>query len=567
MIELNSLKGVKGLKFCHINARSIVNKIDQFKLHFENSVIGVITVSESWLTEGIDSGLINIAGYQSDRVSSDDQQPRKGGGLITFIRSDLNFTVSAPAGTSVCEENIEVQRIELTSSVRKNILLYNVYRPPSGSVNRCFKVLSEMLEKENRPHLKELLILGDFNINVMVRNSPHSWQNRFGLTQIIKGKTRCAKNSSSTIDLMFTSFDDVVDSGIVDLHISDHKSIYLVKKKFKDCRKTTSFVGHSYLNYSRDLLSDWLTNQIKEGFRRETDPNVCWELMENFLEGFLNVHCPKKVFRSKENTPAWLTHDLINLAKDRDAMWVQAARSNSEADWTTARQLRNWSNNAVKAAKANYVKNELNNTANDSKKFWRNIKNVLLGKNSGNINITNTLNGQELPKNMQAQVINDFFANIGNKLDTKFGPNMVADLVWVYGENALGIDDITVPEVVKLVNTISMYKSSGLDNISSRVLKDFMLLAVREITHLFNLVINTGIFPDKWKIATVTPIPKVATATEPSDLRPISLLPVVGKLLDKYLTGNITKYLENNNYFCDSQFGFRKKQVNFWCLY
>ena len=499
MIELSTLKGVKGLKFCHLNARSIVSKIDQFRLHFENSNIGVITVSESWLTKEMDSGLINMANYhvyRSDRVTLDAQHHKKGGGLLTFIRTDLNFTINAPVGSSISEQDIEVQRLELNSSVQKNILLYNVYRPPSGSVARCFEVLSELLEKEDRLHLREVLILGDFNIDMSVKDSPQakkvaSWQNKHGLVQVIKNKTRCAKNSSSIIDLMFTSIDDVFESGVVDLHISDHKPIYLVKKKSKDCRKTTSFAGCSYRNYSKELLGDCLTNLIKEGFRRERDPNKCWDLMEKFLDDFLNTHCPKKIFRTKENTPAWVTHDLINLAKDRDAMWVQAAQSNSEEDWALARQLRNWSNNAVKAAKANYVKNELDTNANDSKKFWRNIKNVLPGKTSGSINITNSLTGQVLPKAMQSQVINDFFASIGSKLDAKFGPNAIPDAPWADGEGDLGIEDITVPEVVKLANSISMYKSSGLDNISSRVVKDFMILAAREMTYLYNLVINT----------------------------------------------------------------------------
>ena len=120
-------------------------------------------------------------------------------------------------------------------------------------------------------------------------------------------------------------------------------------------------------------------------------------------------------------------------------------------------------------------------------------------------------------------------------------------------EDKLVIENILQPDVVKLVNTISMYKSSGLDNISSRVIKDFMLIAVREVTHLYN-----AIFPDKWKIATVIPIPKVSSATDPTDLRPISLLPIPGKLLEKYITGKITAYLEGKKYFSELQFGFRK---------
>ena len=567
MIDLTCLKSAKGLKFCHLNVRSLLNKVDQFKLQFGDSEIEVITVSESWLTEEIDSNILTMKNYHLYRVdrtylNEANIAIKKGGGLLMFVRKDLNFSKGKGIDTVISESDIEVQRLELVSKVQKDILIYNVYRPPGGSVTRCTDVLSELLGKENRLHLKEILVLGDFNINYTSKNNPDTkkltaWQNKHGLVQKIKGKTRCTKNSSSTIDLMFTNMDHVSESGVVDLHVSDHKPVYLIKEKIKDCRKTTNFRGRSYISYDKNLLSDSLTNSIKSDFRNEKDPNKCWDLMESFLCNFLDKNCPLKTFRTKDCTPAWVTNDLITLAKDRDRMWQQAILSNSEEDWILARRLRNWSNNAVKAAKANYVKNELNINSNDSKKFWRNIKNVLPEKSSGSINIMNKLTGEELPKSMQPQVINDFFANIGNRLDAKFGPVVQPNINVIPNDDELVLEDISQPEVVKLVNTISMYKSSGLENINSRVIKDFMLLAVREVTHLYNCIISTGIFPDKWKIASVTPIPKISNATDPSDLRPISLLPIPGKLLEKFITEKMTKYLERKSYFSKLQFGFR----------
>ena len=118
--------------------------------------------------------------------------------------------------------------------------------------------------------------------------------------------------------------------------------------------------------------------------------------------------------------------------------------------------------------------------------------------------------------------------------------------------------NIRQDEVLTLINTIAISKSSGLDNINTRVIKDFLALSLREITQLYNNILNTGIFPDKWKTATVTPIPKVPNAKTPTDLRPISLLPIPGKLLEKYITTKIDNYLENRNFFVDTQNGFRK---------
>ena len=188
-----------------------------------------------------------------------------------------------------------------------------------------------------------------------------------------------------------------------------------------------------------------------------------------------------------------------------------------------------------------------------------NIKNVLPDTKSGDINIVQEVTKSVLPKSQQAEVINDFFANIGPKLGDKFpDPPALEDVL--YDGDTLKIDPITQPDVSRLINKISMYKSSGIDNVSSRVLKDFLALSLREIMMLFNNIINTGIFPDKWKVATVTPIPKVTQALNPTDLRPISLLPIPGKLQEKYMTTEITKFLEGNNFFTNTQFGFRKNK-------
>ena len=318
-------------------------------------------------------------------------------------------------------------------------------------------------------------------------------------------------------------------------------------------------------------MSDALPNQIKNRFRETQDPNECWDLMENFLIKFLDDTCPVKTFRSKDNTPAWISHNIITLSKERDTAWAKAKLSGNEEDWATARRLRNWANNSVKAAKADYLRNKLEENMRNPKTFWRNIKNVLPEQSSGCINIKNPLSNDTLPKDMQAQVINDFFAGIGDKLAEGFDGTDHPIPCNIDDAAKLEIRHITQVEVLKLIDNIFIYKSSGIDNVSGRVVKDFLTLISRELTVLNNNILDTGLYPDKWKIATATPIPKVTTATNPSDLRPISLLPVPGKLLEKYITKTMENYLEENKYFHEAQNGFRKRKStssamskNFW---
>ena len=102
-------------------------------------------------------------------------------------------------------------------------------------------------------------------------------------------------------------------------------------------------------------------------------------------------------------------------------------------------------------------------------------------------------------------------------------------------------------------------KSSGIDNVSSSVLKDVITVLLTLITHLFNLTLKNGIFPKSWKKALVVPIPKAGNLTKVQNYRPISLLPLPGKLLEKLVHAQLSAHLENIKYLTDNQHGFRKQ--------
>ena len=79
-------------------------------------------------------------------------------------------------------------------------------------------------------------------------------------------------------------------------------------------------------------------------------------------------------------------------------------------------------------------------------------------------------------------------------------------------------EDITVKEVEDLNKKICIYKSSGIRTISRRIWKIMYQNFPLIFTNLYNQIMNDGIYPEKWKIATVVPIPKVSLATYRSDL-------------------------------------------------
>ena len=80
-----------------------------------------------------------------------------------------------------------------------------------------------------------------------------------------------------------------------------------------------------------------------------------------------------------------------------------------------------------------------------------------------------------------------------------------------------------------------------------------------QICYIFGISINKGIFPDSWKIATVVPLFKGGNKEDVSNYRPVSLLPVPGKILEKLIHNQIMQFFNKNKILCEHQSGFRPK--------
>ena len=113
-------------------------------------------------------------------------------------------------------------------------------------------------------------------------------------------------------------------------------------------------------------------------------------------------------------------------------------------------------------------------------------------------------------------------------------------------------------EVYKVIREINTSKSSGLNNISSFILKEAFGYLVAEVTFMYNLSLRTSQFPKAWKKALVIPIPKTGDLTQVKNYRPISLLPLPGKVLEKLVHSQLSVYLEAEGLLAPEQHGFRK---------
>ena len=112
----------------------------------------------------------------------------------------------------------------------------------------------------------------------------------------------------------------------------------------------------------------------------------------------------------------------------------------------------------------------------------------------------------------------------------------------------------TAEEVIFLIMSLDPSKADG---ISAQMLKGTAHSIASSLTKLFNISIRQGRFPECWKTYSVLPIPKSANPSEATNYRPISLLSVVGKMLERHFHQYVTKHLNEYHPLSNKQWGFQ----------
>ena len=105
-----------------------------------------------------------------------------------------------------------------------------------------------------------------------------------------------------------------------------------------------------------------------------------------------------------------------------------------------------------------------------------------------------------------------------------------------------------------------------MDNLSGRFLRDGAKVLAKPITDICNLSITSGKFPDSCKVAKLKPIYEKGSLTEVSNYRPLSLLPLISKVIEKVIHDQTSAFLNFRNVLYNYQSGFRKKHSTDFCL-
>ena len=226
--------------------------------------------------------------------------------------------------------------------------------------------------------------------------------------------------------------------------------------------------------------------------------------------------------------------------------------------------MRNECKKKIKEAKTNYYINLIETNKNDPKILTK-IFQDLGSKNNRHKSIQKLKIDEkiiECKKNI-SNVFNQHFTSFIDTLNTNNTALTDCEKLSNFvDKNSSPGDFYKIPYVshgfvYKYLCKIKTSKATGFDEISARFLKLFAPYITDSIVKLCNLSIREDRFPNTWKTARVIPLHKKGSTDDINNYRPISILPVVSKILEKHVSSTFYTFLNGNNLINPKQSGFR----------
>jgi hypothetical protein len=568
MLEQNQ----EQMSICFNNIDGVKSNFD--RLSIELSAIptkpSAIALAETNL-DSCNKDLFKLDGYQSV-YQSKMATKNKGSGLAIYILD--KYISNTREEFSSVSKNMETLFITI-SNTSEPLTIGAVYRPPNGDVNGFTNELEALMQK--LPN-KNVIITGDFNIDLLKKRNTGKFEEVFFGNSFIPlisiathYKPDC--NPSCIDNILTNSPHKITYSTVYENTITHHRPIFC-GISIGDAQTETDIKTLPRYDYN-DTNMNTFNEKLKQKLETDKYPhdedgfNKFLTTVNTLTEECFVTEPVSKTSRRNRFTNPWITNGIIASVKQKNHLYKKWRRTTTKNDqrgdhnmYETYKQFRKTLKSVIVQAKKSHYLRKFNKVIGNSKKTWELI-NDLRGKRQNQAKPSFMINS-ELVKDRRkiADAFNNFFASIAENMNQEAKTNNThtnipdaSKFVKTNNTNSMYMSPCTVDEISSIITDLDNNKAS---DIPIRVIKSCNQIISPYLNELLNTFIEKGVFPQVLKIGKISPIHKKGDPQLLDNYRPVSTLPIFGKIFEKIIYSRIYKFLIANNILYDKQFGFRK---------
>lgn len=538
----------------NLNIRSLRKYWDEFKLLAEaaKNFVDAFILTEINVPEPLLS-CFALQGYHCYSIT----RPGRGGGGIAVFVTD-RYGVTRMDSTFAHAECLPLK----LSYPHSSLTLLAVYRPPNNSKPRFVLELEDVLQRHSSE--EHFILGGDLNIDTLSSTNKTtsdylSALSSYGLVCAINDPTR-----ESTINgrLVSSCRDHInvrapncnIASCVISLQLADHyftacpltslSSARLPNTRGQADRRQRVITVTDELN-----LDKLVGNHNWSLLINDNPPNVVYD---NFVKqlGVFQKQCQRSVISKRRKEHNWLTAEVMQSISHRDWLWHRSKNAPKNATLRIEyRSARNRTVALIRTAKRRYFQQQFKDSAKNPRKTWSLI-NTLRCKDNERSSLSDVYSGDPVET---AELFNQHF--IRASAAASFGDTFNCTLPNATQASAF-LPSLSFNDLKGLIFSFRKNKPPGVDGVSIALLQRNFHALSGILLYMLNGFIETAIMPETLKTAVVKPLLKRGKKDMLENYRPISILPVLSQILEKFLLQCMTSFLVKFKVLSDRQFGF-----------
>lgn len=557
------------IKLLNVNFQSIKSKQCRLKNLLESTEPDIVIGTETWLNAEITDSQVfppEYKLYRQDRQS-------KGGGVLIAVNNKL---LSSPVPE--LQTDCEITWAKLEVAGQRDLYLCSYYNPKTSNT-KSLEELEKSLNMASKINNAFIIVGGDFNFpgwnwkqkilkpgttNTDLHYKFGEILDNNGLTQVVEESTR----ENNILDLIITNNPTRINRLDIIPGVSDHDIVYTeidaspIKRK-QPARKIPLYNRANWNTIKEDMKTTLEKITMKDN--NGHDANDLWNIFKNNLDSSIRKHIPHKNAKTKDSLP-WISPDTKRLIKKRDKWYKKMKKSADPKHKEKFKELKRIVQRQLRRSYWSYIEDIVTTTEDDNhgignspmKRFWTYIKHKK--SDSGGVSPLKSGGILHSDPTEKATILNNQFQSAFSQKSNLTREQFVSSNYMQGSFPSCPELNITCKGIEKLLEKLNPHKAAGPDNLKPKVLKELASDIAPILCVIFKNSLKSGVVPDDWRKAHVSPIYKKGQRYKAENYRPVSLTCICCKLMEHIVTSHIMKHADDHNILYPLQHGFRRKR-------
>lgn len=539
----------------------------------------------------------NIKGYQTHALTR--EETKRGGGVMVLLNNNNKISGVEINHTKIDENNGIIINLEYR---KHKFEIYAIYRRPDTNKLKYITSLKNLFRSNDKRVNHTKIYLGDINIDILdlenketdkfEQNMVDKYENimaKNGFEKLINSPTRVEivkkKNkeefivNKSCIDHIYIKTKSWIVKGFtIEEKIADHYFTACCLWQNNDHDKNEN-ENITRIKYNDKKIINELNKVEWNKLKQLNSVNEIYSEIHQSIQTIYNNNIRRtkgKIKTVNKGRNEWITKETILLIEKKNQMWIKLNKQNKldEKLHEKYKCTKKLVAKRIKQDKQQFYTKKLENSQNDKNTMWDVIKDLTGQKNNkGNIDQTIKDSFQKTTIKETCDLFNEtfnkqipelkktYYERVKSITSGKFYSDVYKKNKKEYSFNkSMFIPNPTEPEIKLIITETKNTKSAGIDDISTYHIKETKDTITKAICILIDKMIEEEKWPDFLKTQVLRPLHKKGVKTDINNYRPISLLSIINKIIEKFFANKINEFLNKFKLLTDNQYGYQKNK-------